>query len=29
MFSMLADELPGSPCMRFDYVAYDPLGREL
>jgi RimJ/RimL family protein N-acetyltransferase len=29
MFSMLADELPGSPCMTFDYVAYDPLGREL
>ena len=29
MFSMLAEELPGSPCMRFDYVAYDPLGREL
>jgi RimJ/RimL family protein N-acetyltransferase len=29
MFSMLAEELPGSPCMRFDYVAYDPLGRVL
>jgi RimJ/RimL family protein N-acetyltransferase len=29
MFSMLAEELPGSPCVEFDYVAYDPLGREL
>jgi RimJ/RimL family protein N-acetyltransferase len=29
MFSMLAEELPGSPCMKFDYAAYDPLGREL
>jgi RimJ/RimL family protein N-acetyltransferase len=29
MFSMLAEELPGSPCMTFGYAAYDPLGREL
>jgi RimJ/RimL family protein N-acetyltransferase len=29
MFSMLAEELPGSRCVEFDYVAYDPLGREL
>ena len=29
MFSLLAEELAGSPCMAFDYVAYDALGREL
>jgi RimJ/RimL family protein N-acetyltransferase len=29
VFSMLAEELPASPCLRFDYVAYDALGREV
>jgi RimJ/RimL family protein N-acetyltransferase len=29
LFTMLAEELPGSPCMAYDYVAYDALGREL
>jgi RimJ/RimL family protein N-acetyltransferase len=29
VFSMLAEELPASRCVEFDYVAYDPLGREL
>ena len=29
LFTMLAEELPGSPCMAYEYVAYDALGREL
>ena len=29
MFTMLAEELAGSPCMDFSYRAYDVLGREL
>ena len=29
IFSMLVDELAGSPCMAYEYVAYDALGREL
>jgi RimJ/RimL family protein N-acetyltransferase len=29
VFSMLAEELPASPCVRFGYVAYDALGREV
>jgi len=29
MFSMLAEELAASPCMAFQYIAYDALGREL
>ena len=29
MFSMLAEELADSPCMAFQYVAYDALAREL
>jgi RimJ/RimL family protein N-acetyltransferase len=29
MFSMLAEEFPGSPCLAFEYVAYDALAREL
>jgi RimJ/RimL family protein N-acetyltransferase len=29
IFTMLAEELAGSPCMNYDYVAYDALGREL
>ena len=29
MFSMLVDELAASPCMAFEYVAYDALGRAL
>ena len=29
MFSMLAEELAGSPCVAYEYVAYDALGREL
>ena len=29
MFSLLAEELAGSPCLEFEYVAYDALGREL
>ena len=29
LFTMLAEELPGSPCMAYEYLAYDALGREL
>ena len=29
LFSMLAEELPGSPCTSFAYSAYDAIGREL
>jgi RimJ/RimL family protein N-acetyltransferase len=29
LFTMLADELPISPCATYEYVAYDVLGREL
>jgi RimJ/RimL family protein N-acetyltransferase len=29
MFSMLAAELAASPCMAFEHVAYDALGRKL
>jgi RimJ/RimL family protein N-acetyltransferase len=29
LFTMLADELPGSPCLAYEYTAYDALGREL
>ena len=29
LFTMLAEELPGSPCMAYEYVAYDALRREL
>jgi len=29
LFTMLAEELPGSPCTTYEYVAYDVLGREL
>lgn len=28
-FSMLREELAGSPCVQYDYVAYDALSREL
>jgi RimJ/RimL family protein N-acetyltransferase len=29
LFTMLAAELPASPCMAYEYAAYDVLGREL
>jgi RimJ/RimL family protein N-acetyltransferase len=29
LFTMLAEELPASPCMAYEYTAYDVLGREL
>jgi RimJ/RimL family protein N-acetyltransferase len=29
MFSLLAEELAASPCLEFEYVAFDALGREL
>ena len=29
VFSMLREELAGSPCLGFDYVAYDVLGRQM
>ena len=29
LFTMLAVELPASPCMAYEYVAYDAIGREL
>jgi len=29
LFTMLRDELAGSPCMNHAYQAYDALGREL
>jgi RimJ/RimL family protein N-acetyltransferase len=29
MFSLLAEELAASPCLGFEYVAYDALGRQL
>jgi len=29
MFSLLAEELAVSPCLAFEYVAYDALGRTL
>jgi len=29
MFSLLAEELATSPCLAFDYVAYDALSRRL
>jgi len=29
LFTMLADELPISPCTTYGYTAYDALGREL
>lgn len=29
LFTMLREELAGSPCLQYDYVAYDALGREL
>jgi RimJ/RimL family protein N-acetyltransferase len=29
LFTMLADELPGSRCLAYEYAAYDALGREL
>jgi RimJ/RimL family protein N-acetyltransferase len=29
MFSLLGEELAASPCLGFEYVAYDALGRQL
>jgi RimJ/RimL family protein N-acetyltransferase len=29
LFTMLKPELAGSPCMSFDYAAFDAIGREL
>ena len=29
MFSLLAEELAASPCLGFEYAAYDALGRQL
>jgi hypothetical protein len=29
MFTMLAEELAGSPCLAYDYVAYDASGNRL
>jgi RimJ/RimL family protein N-acetyltransferase len=29
LFTMLPEELAGSPCMAYEYTAYDALGREL
>jgi RimJ/RimL family protein N-acetyltransferase len=29
LFTMLAEELPTSPCIAYDYVAFDVIGREL
>ncbi len=29
MFSLLAEELAASPCLAFEYVAFDGLGRQL
>jgi RimJ/RimL family protein N-acetyltransferase len=29
LFTMLADELAGSPCVGYEYTAYDALGRAL
>jgi RimJ/RimL family protein N-acetyltransferase len=29
LFTMLAQELPASPCTAYEYAAYDVLGREL
>jgi len=29
VFTMLREELAGSPCMNYDYVAYDALGDQL
>jgi hypothetical protein len=29
MFTMLEEELAGSPCMRYRYRAYDALGGEV
>lgn len=29
VFTILREELEGSPCMAFDYVAYDAIGRRL
>jgi RimJ/RimL family protein N-acetyltransferase len=29
VFTMLREELAGSPCMAYDYVAYDAAGRKL
>jgi RimJ/RimL family protein N-acetyltransferase len=29
LFTMLEPELASSPCMSFDYAAYDAIGREL
>jgi hypothetical protein len=29
LFTLVREELAGSPCMQYEYVAYDALGREL
>ena len=29
IFTMVAEELPASPCVRYDYVAYDAAGRPV
>ena len=29
LFSMLSEELAGSPCLAYDYVAYDVVGNQL
>jgi hypothetical protein len=29
VFTMLREELAGSPCVNYDYVAYDALGSQL
>jgi hypothetical protein len=29
VFTMLREELAGSPCLQYDYVAYDVVGKRL
>ena len=29
VFTLLAEELAGSPCLQYDYVAYDAAGNRL
>ena len=29
LFTMLREELAGSPCLPYDYVAYDVVGNQL
>jgi hypothetical protein len=29
VFTLLREELPGSPCMAYAYTAYDALGNQL